>query len=110
MLIRIWRTQLRPGRESDYRRFIDTESLPMFQQQIGFLGVLYTRSASAVAVVSFWKDSEAVERLRTSPTYQQAVTRIMKTGFLLGEPSLEIFEVQVGFLTPDIVSQISALP
>lgn len=106
MVIRIWRTRVQSDRQLDYFRFTQDESLPMFQRQPGFLGVLFARSESDFAVVSLWKGQEAVRELQTSPTYRLTVARIMATGFLVGEPSLEVFEVQAGALAPDIVNQV----
>jgi heme-degrading monooxygenase HmoA len=96
--VRIWRARVDLERLDDYLRFVDEQSLPMFQGQQGFLGVICSRLGDEVAVLSFWRDEAAVDALDTSATYQHAVRTIGETGFLIGDSVLDVFEVHAGVL------------
>jgi heme-degrading monooxygenase HmoA len=96
--VRIWRTRIDVNRLDEYERFVDEQSLPMFNAQEGFRGVVYSRRGDRVAVLSFWRDQTAVDALDTSATYQRAVKSIEATGFLIGDSSLEAFEIHAGAL------------
>ena len=65
----------------------------MFRGQPGFLGVLFARAAGDCAVVTFWDEPEAVEALEASPAYLETVAQITQTGFLVGDSSVEVFEI-----------------
>lgn len=91
--VRIWRTRLDLARLSEYERFVDEHSRPMFARQRGYLGVVFSRHGDKVAVLSFWRDRSALTGLETSPSYQSAVQRIGDAGFLIGEPTLDVYEI-----------------
>jgi heme-degrading monooxygenase HmoA len=98
MIARIWRTKVQSGAEADYERFAQEQSLPMFRAQAGCLGVLFLRSPEDRAVLSLWVDERAVAALSTSPTYQETAQRLTATGVLAGTPTVEVFQVDGGFL------------
>ncbi len=77
MIVRLWRTKIVLTRIEEYKRFEQEHSLPMFRRQTGFLGVLFLGHGETHAVLSLWKDTQAVEALDTSPTYQQTVQKIL---------------------------------
>jgi len=77
----------------------------MFQKQPGCLGVLFLRSGENCFALTFWKDLRSVEQLKTSQLYVEASAFYSNSGMLLGEPSLEVFEVKGGFLEPEAVAQ-----
>jgi heme-degrading monooxygenase HmoA len=97
MIARIWRTQIDESRAHDYRRFAHSKSLPMFRQQPGFLGVLFAADLANRAVITLWRDATSARKLDQSETYKSTVAEIEATGFLRGESSVEMFEVE-GFL------------
>jgi heme-degrading monooxygenase HmoA len=96
----MWRATIHLGRIPDYERFAQVESLPMFQQQAGFLGVLFTRRRYRCAVLSFWEDEDAVRALSESATYKATAARLEASGILRGETLVEAWRVHGGFLPP----------
>lgn len=99
-----WRARVALARLDQYLRFVDEQSLPRFQRQQGFLGVICSRLGDDVAVLSFWRDEAAVDALDTSATSQHAVPTIGETGFLIGDSGLDVFEIHAG-----VVHRASAL-
>ena len=71
----------------------------MFKEQHGCLGVLFLRSDDMCFALTFWKDLDAVERLKTSKSYLEASQFYEHSGMLIGEPSLQVFEVEGGFIS-----------
>ncbi len=99
MLVRIWRTGIDRGRLQEYASFEEERSLPMFREQRGFLGVLFLREgADRAAALTLWEDMAAVEALTTSPSYLRTVQVLVNTGLLIGEQSVDVFEVKGGRL------------
>ena len=92
---------------TEFERFEDQESKPMFRKQPGLLGVLFASSQAGYAVLSVWKDMKSIELLARSESYQQTVKKLTATGLLEGVPTIEVFEVKDGFLSPDILSRVS---
>jgi heme-degrading monooxygenase HmoA len=105
MIARLWRTQVDLTRLADYEQFAQDQSLPIFRQQRGFLGVFLLREHQAILVVSLWEDRAAVEALDTSASYQTTVRRLLATGLLLGDQSVDLFEVSGGTFLPVVLSQ-----
>jgi heme-degrading monooxygenase HmoA len=104
LIARIWRATIHQGRISDYERFAKDESLPMFHQQVGFLGVLFTRRQNRCAVLSFWADQHAIRALSESATYKATVARLEASGILRGDTHVEAWRVHGGFLPPSAAS------
>jgi heme-degrading monooxygenase HmoA len=100
MLIRIWRTQIDEARAPDYEAFARERSLPMFRAQEGFAGVLFARDAASCVVISLWRDAAAVDALAGSTSYQDTATALAATGMLVGEASVEVFELHGGRIPP----------
>lgn len=90
MIVRIWRTQIDAERVDEYEGFAQEQSLPMFRLQRGFLGVVFAGTAADRAVITFWEDDEAVAELERSTSYRETVERIVATGLLSGEQSVEL--------------------
>lgn len=97
MMVRLWRTGVDPQQAEAYNRFAAEQSLPMFQQQPGFRGVFFTHTNHDFVVITLWANQASVDSLQTSPTYQATVQAIMAAGFLTGEQSVEVFEVDSAF-------------
>jgi heme-degrading monooxygenase HmoA len=100
MIARIWRTKVDPTRLEEYRRFALTRSLPIFRASRGFLGVLFVGAEDDRAVISLWDDAEAAAALDSSSSYRETVALISTAGFLVGDSSVETFEVEGGDLGP----------
>lgn len=101
MPVRTWRVKIHPERINELENFAHTYSLPMFQKQVGCLGVLFTRKGSDCATISVWENAEAIERLKSSSTYRETVRQIEATGMLEGEQSVEVLQSFGGFLNPN---------
>ncbi|HEV8382569.1 MAG TPA: hypothetical protein VGQ29_13365 [Gemmatimonadales bacterium] len=106
MILRIWRTGVDPGRWREYAEFEREHSLPMFRAQPGCRGVLFVRLPQGVgaAACSFWDDQESIEALKSSATYQATVARLLATGLLTGDQTVEILEVAGGAI--DILKEL----
>lgn len=98
MIIRIWRTEIASACMAEYERFAQERSLPMFRHQQGFLGVFFLGTRKDRAVLTLWRDVPSVEALAHSSTYQETSAQLQATGLLVGQPSVEVFEVQRGIL------------
>lgn len=105
-IVRIWRTDIDPERASEYERFAATRSLPIFREQPGCEGVLFVRRRSHAAVISLWRDKAAIEALEASLGYRQTVAAISAAGFLVGQPTLEVFELHGGFLVDTVAESL----
>jgi heme-degrading monooxygenase HmoA len=101
MLVRIWRTGVKPERVAEYERFARERSLPMFRRRPGCLGVLFSRSDGGVAVVSFWQDAAAIQRFDSDPEYAETVEAILAAGFLTGAQTVEVLTVNAGWLATE---------
>jgi heme-degrading monooxygenase HmoA len=104
VIARLWRATIREDRISDYEQFAQDESLPMFQEQVGFLGVLFTRRHDRCAVLTLWSDDRAVRALSDSATYVATVARLEASGILRGDTDVEAWQVHGGFLPAGLVS------
>ena len=107
MIVRLWRTLVERSRRNDYEHNERNRSTPMFLEQPGCLGVLFLRSGDHCFALTFWQDWDAVNRLKASPSYLQTVAFYGSSGMLVGEPSLEVFEVQGGFLNDALLDSVS---
>jgi heme-degrading monooxygenase HmoA len=94
MIVRIWRTQIDETRAGEYRDFARSRSLPMFRAQPGFAGVLFATRQAERAVITLWHDLASVEALDHSQTYKTTVEEIEVTGFLHGQSTVEVLEVE----------------
>jgi heme-degrading monooxygenase HmoA len=100
MIVRLWTTRVDPNRIAEYEHNEQYRSTPMFRQQPGCLGVLFLRSGETCSALTFWRDLDSVKQLKTSQSYLEASAFYANSGMLLGEPSVEVFEVKGGFLDP----------
>jgi heme-degrading monooxygenase HmoA len=99
VIVRIWRTGIDPACAGEYDRFAQERSLPMFRSQPGCRGVLFTTAADdRRAVISFWEDQDAVNRLDESVTYRETASALGSTGILRGEQTVEVLDVSGGQL------------
>jgi heme-degrading monooxygenase HmoA len=105
MIVRLWSASVDKNRIAEYEENEQNRSAPMFRRQPGCLGVLFLRSGENSFALTFWKDLASTERLKTSPSYLEASAFYSNSGMLLGEPSLQVFEVKGGFLDPEVTVQ-----
>ena len=105
MLIRTWRTAIDYERVDEFESFARTYSLPMFLQQPGCLGVMFSRTGADTTTFSFWEDRASIDSLRSSSSYQETVQRIQETGFLRGEAEVRIHPIFGGKLDLDQVGR-----
>jgi hypothetical protein len=98
MILRIWRTQIDQARAGEYRKFAHSKSLPMFEAQPGFSGVLFAAHGSERIVITLWRDRASAEALDHSQTYRATVEEIEATGFLNGQSAVEVLELEGIFL------------
>jgi heme-degrading monooxygenase HmoA len=108
MIVRIWMTTIDEDRGAEYEAFAHAKSLPMFQAQLGNLGVFFTRSGERRAVMSLWSTESEVSALADSESYQGVSRRISATGFLVGEPVTESWACDDGWLDPALVQLFTA--
>jgi heme-degrading monooxygenase HmoA len=99
VVVRIWRTEIDVRRADEYREFAHSRSLPMFRAQPGFAGVLFAGQGSERVVITLWRDVAAAEALVRSEAYNATVAEIQATGFLRGDSSVEVLELEGGFLS-----------
>lgn len=92
---RIWKTRIDAARADEYERFAREVSLPMFQQQAGFEGVVMLRDGADSTVITFWRSAEEAEALGRSPAYRQVVAWILDTGLITGEQSVALMHVHL---------------
>jgi heme-degrading monooxygenase HmoA len=104
MVVRIWRTEIDVRRADEYRVFAHSRSLPMFRAQPGFAGVLFAGQGSERVVITLWRDVAAAEALDRSETYNATVAEIQATGFLRGDSSVEVLELEGVFLNGEAAS------
>jgi heme-degrading monooxygenase HmoA len=76
MIVRCWKTGLKPGRGQTYEEFAREISLSMFRQHQGFLGCVMSRSESEGSVATFWRDMDSISALEDSGIYRATVARI----------------------------------
>jgi len=98
MIVRIWRTRIDLARAGEYRDFAHCRSLPMFRAQPGFAGALFAARQAERAVITLWRDLASARALGHSRAYQATVAQIEATGFLQGQSTVEIFELEEAFL------------
>lgn len=91
--MRIWSTRIDESRVEEYEEFAHSTSLPMFEAQPGFRGLLFGRNGSECAVITLWHDDDAADAMESSASYQQAVAAINAAGFLVGNTHVERFLV-----------------
>ncbi|WP_036358131.1 hypothetical protein [Microvirga sp. BSC39] len=98
MKCRIWRTQVVPDRFGDYERFARETSLPMFRSQTGYRGVMMAGDGADRVVITLWENDDAIAALDASPTYRETVSKIIATGFLTGDQSVEVYDTHLSDL------------
>jgi len=106
MIVRLWRTRVEKSRIAEYEENERNRSSPMFREQPGCLGVLFLRLGDECFALTFWNDWDAVNRLKVSKTYLETSAFYSDSGMLIGEPSLQVFEVKGGFLTAQLSENI----
>jgi heme-degrading monooxygenase HmoA len=99
MIVRVWKVGIADGQAEALEQFAKQVSLPMFRQQPGCLGVLFTRSEKTCATITLWESEESIEALNLSASYQKVVRAIEESGVLEGAHQTEAFCFYGGFLS-----------
>jgi heme-degrading monooxygenase HmoA len=94
LVARIWRTGLDRSRAGEYNEFARTRSLPMFERQDGFHGVLFATAGDERVVITLWRDRVAAAALERSSDYRATVRAIEAAGFLRPPQRIELLDVQ----------------
>jgi len=102
VLVKIWAVTVDPTRLEDYREFVRTRSRPMFEQQSGFVDVLFLESEDGLrhAAVSTWSDRAALAALDTSESYGVTASALLGSGMVVGEPDVQVWHVARHALPP----------
>lgn len=82
-------------------------STPMFPEQPRCLGV-FSCVLERIFCSDIWKDWDAANRLKTSKSYLEASNFHSDSGMLVGEPSLQAFEVCGAFLNPQLSENLES--
>jgi len=106
MILRTWLTRIDESRAGEYEAFARQRSVPMFRSMPGFAGVLFGARAGERVVITLWDDLEAIEALENSESYQSTVAAIAATGFLEGDSSVDIVELDGAILVGNLVDRI----
>jgi heme-degrading monooxygenase HmoA len=106
MIVRTWLTRIDESRAADYEAFAQQRSLPMFRSMPGFAGVLFGARDGARVVITLWDDLQAIDALENSESYQSTVAAIAATGFLEGDSSVEVVELQGAFFAGDLADRM----
>jgi hypothetical protein len=109
MVIRVWRTGLRPAQTASYDTFVEEQSLPMFRSLDGCLGALFLRSETHGVVVSLWTTAAAIAALEQCEPYITTVTAIRAAGFLDDPQTVDCTVLKGGFLDPRGMMALAAL-
>jgi heme-degrading monooxygenase HmoA len=105
MVVRIWRAEIDVTCAEEYWNFARSRSLPMFRAQSGFAGVLFAANGAERAVITLWEDLAAVRALDHSRSYNATVAEIEATGYLRGDSTVEVLELEGVFLNDAATSQ-----
>lgn len=93
MIARFWTVDVDPAGIETYETFARDVSVPMFQAQQGYRGVLMMRNDSACRVITLWSDRDAVAALEASPSYRETVAHIEALGILSNPKPVQLFEL-----------------
>jgi hypothetical protein len=100
MILRIWRAAVDPTRWDDYTAFEREHSRPMFELLPGCLGVFFVRTESGAAAITLWRDQAAIDALGSSALYRATVQRLVDSGLLRGEQTVEVLPAAGHWLSP----------
>jgi heme-degrading monooxygenase HmoA len=106
MIVRVWQVRVKENALAEYEENERNRSLPMFKEQPGCLGVLFLRSMGMCSALTFWSDRAAIEQLNSSKSYLDASRFYENSGMLEGEPTLQVFEVQGGYLGDYLLTMV----
>jgi heme-degrading monooxygenase HmoA len=102
VILRVWSAKIVPARLEEYRRFEQERYMPMLSKQAGLLGALFLRQAEDhAASLTIWEDAGAVEALQSSRSYWETAHELAEGALLVGDQSVEVFEVKGGIIRPE---------
>ena len=106
MIVRTWLTRIDESRAAEYEAFVRQRSVPMFRSMPGFEGVMFGARHGARMVITLWDDLGAIEALENSESYQNTVAAIAATGFLEGNSSVDVFELEGATLDASLTDRL----
>lgn len=93
-LWRLWVARLRPGRTAAYRAFAESVSRPMFTAHAGCEAVHFlTLDDRHEAVLTRWRDADAVVELHLSARYRDTVAALEAHAVLDAASAVSLFPV-----------------
>ena len=98
MLVRVWTVDIKKDKAKELEVFANSISLPMFREQDGCLGVLFTKNSHEASTITFWDSQESIDKLATSVSYQDVVKQIEDSGILAGNHRRETYNEYGGFM------------
>ncbi len=98
MLVRLWSTNLRPGRLGAYQEYAHDRSLPMFQEAAGCEGVYMFGSGAIYYVLSIWRSVEDLQAFECSRAYLQTVKDLLAARILGDQQSVKKWPVQLSWI------------
>jgi hypothetical protein len=106
MVARLWMVSVQPGRIEEYRAFTRERFLPAYRGQAGLVAVFFVEREGACGTLSLWTDRTAIESFYSSAGYQALAKRLLASGLLVGEASLQTLDVQGGEVTGDLEASL----
>ena len=97
MIVRIWSTGLIEEMKDGYLNFAKNNSLPMFRQQEGILGVNVLVKEDKSLVLTYWNNMEDIIKMENNALYKHTVAAIQISGFLKAPQDVEIFDAPIHF-------------
>jgi hypothetical protein len=106
MVARLWMVAVEPGRLEEYRAFTRERFLPAYHAQTGLVAVFFVEREGACGTLSLWTDRTAIEGFYSSAGYQALAKQLLASGLLVGEASLQTFDVRGGDVTGDVMAAL----
>ncbi|MBA3595312.1 MAG: hypothetical protein H0W47_16215 [Polaromonas sp.] len=95
--LQLWTTDLATGFGARFDELAATDSVAFFKTVPGCVGAVFSRSEKKGYVLTAWTDEASAAAASTSQAYGEAVQRIVKSGVMAGEQSLESLTVSGRF-------------
>lgn len=93
MIVRIWSSGIVKGRENEYLTFAGGISMPMFKEH-PIKGVYILTTERKTKVVTLWNNLDDITKMENSEKYKETVNKILASGLIEGDQSVELFECQ----------------
>jgi hypothetical protein len=98
MIARFWKTGIEKDLMNEYNHFTREQVIPMFKKQKGIQGVQIINNNLSSAIITYWDSMDEIELMEKDLLYLNCVLKMKKACFLKEQRSVEIYELQDGFL------------